>query len=69
MISYIFVLGKITWAEYIALYIKFHNASTSDIRDSDDVNFIPGSLNLDCKYIKFFLNDEMNNTISAKRSS
>ncbi|CAF3596578.1 unnamed protein product [Adineta steineri] len=39
--------GKITWQEYVLLYVKFHNKNISDIRDVNDVEFIPSSLDLE----------------------
>jgi hypothetical protein len=49
----IIILGKITWFEYYALYIKFHHMNESSLIDFDDVNFIQESYDSNCKFIDF----------------
>ncbi|CAF3821286.1 unnamed protein product [Rotaria sordida] len=41
--------GKITWHEYITLYIKFHNVSAYNNTDFHDTNFILESTDLDLR--------------------
>lgn len=50
VIEHIFLssLGRITWHEYAALYVKFHHMNESDIRDFDDVDFIKESFDKEC---------------------
>ena len=45
-----FFLGKVTWAEYAALYIKFHHMNTTDIKDLNDVDFVQESFDNNRKY-------------------
>lgn len=33
-------LGKVTWPEYAALYIKFHRMNITGFKDFDDVDFV-----------------------------
>lgn len=68
-------LGKITWQEYAALYVKFHKMNTTSIKDLDNVNFIEESFDEKCKDIRFsffFLSEmikEFFYVISATRTS
>ncbi len=63
------VLGKVTWHEYAALYVKFHHMNESDIKDLNDVDFIQESFDEDCKYFNFRRNDSIIDPISTTRTS
>ncbi|CAF2114733.1 unnamed protein product [Rotaria magnacalcarata] len=34
--------GKVTWHEYFALYVKFHNVNSTSVKESDTFDFIQG---------------------------
>ena len=44
----IWIVGKVTWPEYAALYIKFHHMNASDIKDLNDIDFVQESFDNNC---------------------
>lgn len=44
-------LGKVTWHEYFALYIRFHNVNSTMVKESDTFDFVQGPFDNNCKYL------------------
>ncbi len=42
-------LGKVTWHEYFALYVKFHKMNSTEIKETDTFDFIQGPFDNNCK--------------------
>ena len=44
-------LGKVTWNEYYALYIKFHGVNASSLNASDNFDYINNPADINCEWI------------------
>jgi hypothetical protein len=40
----------VTWHEYFALYVKFHEVNSTEIKESDTFDFVQGPFDNNCKY-------------------
>jgi hypothetical protein len=49
MSFFLIFLGKVTWHEYFALYIKFHNVNSTGIKETDTFDFVQGPFDNNCK--------------------
>jgi hypothetical protein len=49
--NFLFILGKVTWHEYFALYVRFHKMNETEIKESDTFDFVQGPFDNNCKYL------------------
>jgi hypothetical protein len=57
----------VTWHEYFALYIKFHNVNSSDIKESDTFDFVQGPFDNNCKYLNIYMSFDLFRILLVQR--